>query len=95
MFSKEIAIDLGTANSLIIYKGEVVVDQPSIVAGDKKREEVISVGEKAMQMQGKTHANIETIRPLKDGVIADFRAAEAMIRGFISMMNERHNWYNH
>jgi rod shape-determining protein MreB len=92
-FSKEIAIDLGTANSLIIYKGEVVVDQPSIVAIDKKTEQVIAVGDKAMQMQGKTHDNIETIRPLKDGVIADFRAAEAMIRGFISMINEKNNWF--
>lgn len=91
-FSKEIAIDLGTANSLIIYKDEVVVDQPSIVAIDKKTEQVIAVGDKAMQMQGKTHDNIETIRPLKDGVIADFRAAEAMIKGFISMINERQNW---
>lgn len=92
-FTKEIAIDLGTANTLIIYKGEVVVDQPSIVAIDKKTEQVIAVGDKAMQMQGKTHDNIETIRPLKDGVIADFRAAEAMIRGFISMINERNNWF--
>ena len=92
-FSKEIAIDLGTANSLIIYKGDVVVDQPSIVAIDKKTEQVIAVGEKAMQMQGKTHDSIETIRPLKDGVIADFRAAEAMIRGFISMINEKNAWF--
>ncbi|MCP4124560.1 MAG: rod shape-determining protein [Bacteroidetes bacterium] len=92
-FSKEIAIDLGTANSLIIYKGEVMVDQPSIVAIDKKTEQVIAVGDKAMQMQGKTHDSIETIRPLKDGVIADFRAAEAMIRGFISMINEGNSWF--
>ncbi|MEZ5009239.1 MAG: rod shape-determining protein [Chitinophagales bacterium] len=92
-FSKEIAIDLGTANTLIIYKDKVIVDQPSIVAIDIKTEQVIAVGEKALQMQGKTHAQVETIRPLKDGVIADFRAAEAMIRGFIAMMNESNRWF--
>jgi rod shape-determining protein MreB len=93
-FSREIAIDLGTANTLIIYKDKVIVDQPSIVAIDKKTEMVIAVGDKAMQMQGKTHDQVETIRPLKDGVIADFRAAEAMIRGFISMMNESNSrWF--
>jgi rod shape-determining protein MreB len=93
-FSREIAIDLGTANTLIIYKDKVIVDQPSIVAIDKKTEMVIAVGDKAMQMQGKTHDQVETIRPLKDGVIADFRAAEAMIRGFISMMNENNSrWF--
>ena len=69
------------------------MDQPSIVAIDKKLRWLIAVGDKAMQMQGKTHDNIETIRPLKDGVIAVFRAAEAMIRGFISMINEKNNWF--
>lgn len=86
--NKEIAIDLGTANTLIIHKDQVVVDEPSIVAIDKRTNQVIAVGKKAMLMHEKTHANIETIRPLKDGVIADFTAAEAMIRGFISMMTE-------
>ncbi len=90
--SKEIAIDLGTANTLIIYKDQVVVDQPSIVAIDRKSQSVIAVGDKAMQMQGKTHSDIETIRPLKDGVIADFQAAEAMIRGFIQKMNDTSGW---
>ena len=90
--NKEIAIDLGTANTLIIYKDQVVVDEPSIVAIDSKSQSIIAVGTKAMQMQGKTHADIETIRPLKDGVIADFMAAEAMIRGFISMINEKNSW---
>ncbi len=90
--NKEIAIDLGTANTLITYKGEVVVDQPSIVAIDRKTENVIAVGRRAMMMHEKTHADIETIRPLKDGVIADFKAAEAMIRGFISMINNKSKW---
>jgi rod shape-determining protein MreB len=91
--NKEIAIDLGTANTLIIYKDQVVVDEPSIVAIDKRTKNVIAVGKRAMMMHEKTHANIETIRPLRDGVIADFQAAEAMIRGFISMINETNRWF--
>ncbi|MBK9329761.1 MAG: rod shape-determining protein [Sphingobacteriales bacterium] len=91
--NKEIALDLGTANTLIIYRDQVVVDEPSIVAVDKKTNQVIAVGKKAMMMHEKTHANIETIRPLKDGVIADFTAAEAMIRGFISMINDGNKWF--
>ncbi|HUH73983.1 MAG TPA: rod shape-determining protein [Chitinophagales bacterium] len=91
--NKEIAIDLGTANTLIIYKDQVVVDEPSIVAIDRRTENVIAVGKRAMMMHEKTHADIVTIRPLKDGVIADFKAAEAMIRGFISMINENNRWF--
>jgi len=84
--SQEIAIDLGTANTLIIAHDKVMVDEPSIVAIDRKTEKVIAVGKRAMQMHEKTHENIKTIRPLKDGVIADFQAAESMIRGMISMI---------
>jgi rod shape-determining protein MreB len=84
--TQEIAIDLGTANTLIIHNDKVVVDQPSIVAIDRKSDKVIAVGLKAMQMHEKTHANIKTVRPLKDGVIADFRAAESMIREMINMI---------
>jgi len=86
--NKDLAIDLGTANTIVIYKDQVIVDEPSIVAIDKKTEEVIAVGKKAQLMHEKTHANIETIRPLKDGVIAHFKAAEAMIRGFIKMVDD-------
>lgn len=86
-FTQEIAIDLGTANTLIIHNDKVVVDEPSIVALDKRTEKVIAVGKRAMQMHGKVHENIKTIRPLKDGVIADFHAAEEMIREFIKMIN--------
>ncbi|HMU98352.1 MAG TPA: rod shape-determining protein [Chitinophagales bacterium] len=86
--NRDLAIDLGTANTIVIYKDQVVVDEPSIVAIDKKTEEVIAVGKKAQLMHEKTHANIETIRPLKDGVIAHFKAAEAMIRGFIKMADD-------
>lgn len=86
-FSQEIAIDLGTANTLIIHNDKVVVDEPSIVAIDRSTKKIIAVGKKAMQMHGKTHEEIKTIRPLKDGVIADFQAAEFMIRGMIKMIN--------
>jgi len=87
LFTQEIAIDLGTANTLIIHNDKVVVDEPSIVAQDRASGKIIAVGKKAMQMHGKTHENIKTIRPLKDGVIADFYAAEHMIREMIKMIN--------
>src|SRR5512135_3412656 len=86
--TKEIAIDLGTANTIIIYNDKVVVDEPSIVALERNTGKVIAVGKKAMMMHGKTHENIRTIRPLRDGVIADFKAAELMIRGMIKMINK-------
>jgi len=78
-WTESLAIDLGTANTLIIHNDKVVVDSPSIVAIDKKTEKIIAVGTEASLMQGKTHENIKTIRPLKDGVIADFNASEQMI----------------
>ena len=78
-----IAIDLGTANTLIIHNENVVVDSPSIVARDRVTNKIIAVGHEAALMQGKTHENIKTIRPLKDGVIADFDASEQMISMFI------------
>jgi len=86
-FQSDIAIDLGTANTLIISKDKVVVDEPSIIAIDKNTNKVLAIGRGAMQMHEKTHENIKTIRPLKDGVIADFHAAEHMIRGMIKMMD--------
>ena len=81
--TQELAIDLGTANTLILYNGKVVVDEPSIIAMDIHTGKVVAIGEQAQQMHGKTHQNIRTIRPLKDGVIADFNAAELMLRGMI------------
>ena len=86
-FTQEIAIDLGTANTLVIHNDKVVVDEPSIVAKNRSTGNIIAIGKKAQQMHGKTHEDIKTIRPLKDGVIADFQAAEHMIRGMIKMMN--------
>ena len=86
-FTSDLAIDLGTANTLIICNGNIVVDEPSIIAIDRLTNKVIAIGSEAMQMHEKTHENIRTIRPLKDGVIADFHAAEHMIRGMIKMID--------
>ncbi len=88
-FTKEIAIDLGTANTIIIYNDKVVVDEPSIVAIERSTGKIIAVGKRAMMMHGKTHENIKTIRPLRDGVIADFQSAEYMIREMIKMIFPR------
>mgnify|MGYP003352398635 FL=1 len=85
--TQDIAIDLGTANTIIIHNDKVVVDEPSIVAMDRTNGRIIAVGKSAQMMHGKTHENIKTIRPLKDGVIADFQAAEEMIKGMIRMIN--------
>ena len=76
LFTEDIAIDLGTANTLIIHNDKVVVNSPSIVAIDRTTNKVIAIGQEASMMQGKTHENIRTVRPLKDGVIADFNASE-------------------
>ena len=86
-FNKELAIDLGTANTVIIYNDKVVVDEPSIIAIQRDDQKVMAVGKRAMMMHGKTHENIKTIRPLRDGVIADFQAAEYMLRDMIKMLN--------
>lgn len=87
--TREVAIDLGTANSIIILNDKVVVDEPSIVAKDRRTNKIIAIGKKAMQMHGRTHQNIETIRPLRDGVIADFETANQLIRELIKMINVR------
>ena len=92
--TQDIAIDLGTANTIIIMNDKMVVNEPSIVAVDKKTEKVIAIGERARQMQGKTHEYIKTIRPLRDGVIADFNAAEQMIRGMIKMANGKSKFFS-
>ena len=94
-FSQELAMDLGTANTLIIQNDQVVVDEPSIVAIDRSTREMIAVGTRAMMMHEKTHENIKTIRPLKDGVIADFNAAELMIQGLINMIGKKRSFFTH
>lgn len=83
--TKEIAIDLGTANTIIIHNDKIVIDEPSIVALDVRTGKLIAVGKEAQQMQGKEHEGIRTVRPLRKGVIADFNAAELMIRGLESV----------
>lgn len=95
LFKQELAIDLGTANTLIIQDGKVVVDEPSIVAIDRRTGQTIAVGKRAMMMHEKTHENVKTVRPLKDGVIADFQAAESMIKGFINMLGTRRRFFTH
>ncbi len=87
--TREIAIDLGTANTVIIFNDKVVVDEPSIVAMERSTGKIIAVGKRAQMMHGKTHDNIKTIRPLRDGVIADFQAAEHMLRELIKMINQK------
>lgn len=84
VFATDIAIDLGTANTLIYIKGKgIVLNEPSIVAFDKNSKKIIALGNKAKEMQGREHKEIRVTRPMRDGVIADFEIAEGMIRAFI------------
>src|SRR5690554_2612876 len=95
MLSKDIGIDLGTANVLIHVKGRgVVLNEPSVVAVESESKKVLAVGEEARRMIGRTPGNIIAIRPLKDGVIADFEITEMMLKYFISMVGGK-KWYNH
>ena len=91
--TKEIAIDLGTANTIIIHDDKIVIDEPSIVAIDKKTDRLVAVGLEAQEMQGKEHDGIKTGRPLSNGVIADFTAAEMMIRGLVKKASTKSNWF--
>ena len=86
-FVQEIAMDLGTANTIIISDDKIVVDEPSVVALDRRTDKMIAVGSEAKMMYEKTHENIRTVRPLRDGVIADFSACEQMMRGLIKMVH--------
>lgn len=88
--NQELAIDLGTANTVIYQNGQIVLDEPSIVAIDNKTGKCIAIGQKAKLMHERNNPGIRTIRPLRDGVIADFNAAEMMIRGFIKQVNNKH-----
>jgi rod shape-determining protein MreB len=93
-FTQEIAIDLGTANTLIIHNDVVVVNEPSIIALDRNNpKNVLAVGKKALMMHEKTHESIRTIRPLKDGVIADFNAAELMMREMIKKIGSKRSLF--
>ena len=86
--SKEIGIDLGTANILIYVKGEgIVVNEPSVVSIDEETKKPLAVGQEAKDMLGKTPGRVQAIRPLKDGVIADFRITEILLTHFINKLN--------
>ena len=91
--TQDIAMDLGTANTIITINGKVVVDEPSVVALDKKNNKMIAVSHKAKMMYGKEHEGIRTCRPLRDGVIADFYACEQMMRGLIKMVKTGHHLF--
>ncbi|MCD8290133.1 MAG: rod shape-determining protein [Prevotella sp.] len=93
-FIQEIAMDLGTANTIIISDDEIVVDEPSVVALDRRTDKMIAVGSEANKMYEKTHDNIRAIRPLRDGVIADFSACEQMMRGLIKMVHTGHHLFS-
>lgn len=92
--TKEIAIDLGTANTVIIHNDKIVIDEPSIVALDNRTDKLIAVGKEAYLMEGKEPSGIRTVRPLRQGVIADFNAAELMIRGLVKKASSKSNWFS-
>jgi len=90
LFSNDMGIDLGTASTLVYVKGEgVVLCEPSVVAIERGTSHVLAVGEEAKRMLGRTPGNIIAIRPMKDGVIADFEITEAMLRHFIKKVHHR------
>ena len=86
---QELAIDLGTANTIILKDEKIVVEEPSIVALDRDSGRLIALGFQALQMEGRTHDKIKTVRPLKGGVIAELDASEKMLRGFIRKINSK------
>ena len=87
-FLTDLAIDLGTANTVIMVDGDMVVDEPSLIAIDKDSDKLLAIGNEALQMYGKTPDNIVVLKPLKDGVIANYRAAEIMITEMIKRVNK-------
>lgn len=92
MFSNDIAIDLGTSNTLVFTNGQVILSEPSIVAINKLTNKIVAVGAEAKEMLGRTPGHIVAVRPLKDGVIADFDVTEKMISYFIRRANNRRVW---
>ncbi len=92
--TQEIAMDLGTANTVIIHNDKIVVDQPSVVALHRRSEKLEAIGNMAAQMRGKENPDIYTVRPLRDGVIADFHAAELLIRGLIKMIPNKNHLFS-
>ena len=97
IWSQDMAIDLGTANTLVVLKGQgVVLNEPSVVAvvDNKGKKSVLAVGDEAKTMLGRTPGNIQAIRPLRDGVIADFVVTEEMIKHFIKKVHKRSTFAN-
>ena len=93
-FTQELSMDLGTANTIIISDDKIAVDEPSVVALDSQTNKMIAVGERAKLMYEKNNNKIRVVRPLKDGVIADFTACEQMMRGLIKMVNTGHHLFS-
>src|SRR3990172_6058372 len=90
LFSNDLSIDLGTANTLVYQKGKgIVMDEPSVVAVHKDTNRVLAVGKEAKNMLGRTPGSIVAIRPMRDGVIANFEITEAMLRYFIPQVHPR------
>src|SRR5437763_17019632 len=90
LLSRDIGIDLGTANTLVLVRGKgIVINEPSVVAVNRKTKRVLAVGAEAKRMVGRTPANIVAVRPLKDGVISDFDVTERMLRYFIQKVHRR------
>ncbi|MEI6137264.1 MAG: rod shape-determining protein, partial [Chloroflexota bacterium] len=90
MFSHDIGIDLGTANTLVSVRGRgIVIDEPSVVAIDRVSKRVLAIGADAKRMVGRTPSTIVAVRPLRDGVISDFATTEKMLQYFIRSVNER------
>ena len=90
LFSRDISVDLGTATTLVMVKGQgIVIHEPSVVAIDRKSKRVMAIGAEAKEMVGRTPANIVAVRPLRDGVISDFEITEKMLRYFITKVHER------
>src|SRR3712207_1506187 len=88
LFGRDVAIDLGTANTLVFVRGQgIVVSEPSVIAVDKRTNQVHAVGEEAQRMIGRTPASISAVRPLRHGVITDFEQTEAMLRHFIGRVH--------
>lgn len=93
-FTQEIAMDLGTANTIILHNDKVVVNEPSVVALDRRTDKLIAIGHQARLMQGKENEGIRTVRPLRDGVIADFHACEMMMRGLIKKIPSKNRLFS-
>src|SRR6476659_717922 len=93
LFSHDVGIYLGTANTLVMVKGRgIVIDEPSVVAIDRVTKKVLAIGAEAKRMVGRTPANIVAVRPLKDGVISDFHVTERMLHYFIRAVHERYGF---